>query len=264
MTEITSRTNDNVKALCAVTATAASRRSNGVALLETEKLVRDAMQGGADCLQLWLCGEAAERCGDLAVSAEAVGARVFLTVPSVMQKISREDSGTNVLALVRRPQPRQELRTEGLNRILVLENVQDPGNVGTALRSAAAFGFDAVLLSPGCADPFGPKALRASMGAAFRIPVFEQADCVGEVTKLGREGFLTVAAALDRDAVRLDACPAEERVCVAVGSEGRGLTEELISACGRTVFIPISAGTESLNAAAAAAVLMWHYRNNNL
>ncbi len=141
-------------------------------------------------------------------------------------------------------------------RYIALEDVQDPANVGAVLRSAAAFGFSGAILTPGCADPFGQKAMRASMGAVFKLPLFETADLAGELRRLGGLGAQTFAAALrgaqDLRAVRC----AGGGLALAVGNEGNGLSEGVIAACGTVVKIPIRT-MESLNAAVAASVLMW-------
>ena len=143
----------------------------------------------------------------------------------------------------------------------MLEAVQDPGNVGTLLRSAAAFGFDAVLLGPGCAAPFSPKVLRASMGAAGRLPLGVCRDLEGAIGELRARGVCCLAAALYR------ARPLDEAgrcfpggVCVVIGSEGQGLRRETVAACDAAVRIPMTDRVESLNAGVAGSILLWHFR----
>ena len=138
---------------------------------------------------------------------------------------------------------------------MVLDGVQDPGNVGTVLRTLDAFDADGLLLTGGCADPFGPKTVRASMGAVFRRPVW---TCTGQElhTLLRRSGIPLYGAALRADT--MDARAVElSRAAVAIGSEGRGLSREVLNLCDQTIRIPMSDRCESLNAAIAAAVLLW-------
>ena len=140
-------------------------------------------------------------------------------------------------------------------RYALLDGVQDPGNVGTILRTADALFADGLLLVNGCADPWQPKAIRASMGAVLRCPVW---PCEAAAAKelLWRSGIPLYGAALRQDT--LDArSMAEGKAAVAIGSEGRGLSREVLALCDATVRIPMAEHCESLNAAAAAAVLLW-------
>lgn len=137
---------------------------------------------------------------------------------------------------------------------LLLENVQDPGNVGTVLRTAAAFGAELVLLC-GCADPYNPKTVRASMGAVFRqrfleLPFAEARE------RLRGWGLPLYAAALDETARDIRSLPLEQ-CAVAVGNEGKGLSRELLESADGRLIIPMSPGSESLNAAVAASVILW-------
>ena len=148
---------------------------------------------------------------------------------------------------------------------LCLEAVQDPGNVGTLIRSAAAFGFDGVVCNTKCASPFGTKALRASMGAAGRIPVVLVVDMPQAIQSLREKGVFTAAAALYQSKpLSQTKGPFENGVALVIGNEGQGLTEQTIQACDIAVRIPISEQVESLNAAAAGAVLTWHFRKEGM
>ena len=140
-------------------------------------------------------------------------------------------------------------------RYALLDGVQDPGNVGTILRTADALFCDGLLLVGGCADPWQPKAVRASMGAVLRCPVW---SCTAEEAKglLSRSGIPLYGAALRRDTLDARAIP-EGKAAIAIGSEGRGLSAEMLALCDATVRIPMAEHCESLNAAAAAAVLLW-------
>ena len=140
-------------------------------------------------------------------------------------------------------------------RVAVLENLQDPGNVGTVLRTAAALGCDLVVLTGECADPYNPKTVRAAMGALFRQRLLELS--LPQLEEKLREWDLPLyGAALSPDAadvrsIRLD------HAAVAVGNEGRGLSPELLAMCEKKIIIPMTPGSESLNAAVAASILMW-------
>lgn len=146
---------------------------------------------------------------------------------------------------------------EDSRRIVVLDGVQDPGNVGTIIRSAEAFGIDAVLYSSTCADIFTPKTLRASMGSVFRVP--KQLYVNAENLQDWLRGFTVFGAMLDDTAKRLGEINFPEKTAIVIGSEGRGISPEIAAVCDEKIYIPIK-GAESLNAAIATAVIMWEMR----
>ena len=180
--------------------------------------------------------------------------RQVLVPPEVMASISPAKTPQGVLFTCRVPVLPVPETLPG-RRYVVLDGVQDPGNVGTVLRTLDAFDADGLLLTGGCADPFGPKTVRASMGAVFRRPVWSVTpEELGDL--LRRSGIPLYGAALRDDTE--DARALDLRRCaIAIGSEGRGLTEQVLALCDRTVRIPMEAHCESLNAAMAAAVLLW-------
>ena len=178
--------------------------------------------------------------------------------------LSSEEWHQGVVGIFRTPvHTLEEVKTGG--RYLALERVQDPGNVGTLLRSAAAFGFDGVLLSDGCASVFAPKTLRASMGAAVRIPVIEAGKMPEAIALLREKGITCLAAALyQSQPLSAAASGYPDGGCAVIGSEGQGLTDETIAACTGTVRIPMTDRVESLNAGIAGSILLWHFREESL
>ena len=148
-----------------------------------------------------------------------------------------------------------ELRLVNVNaRNIVLDGIQDPGNVGTIIRSAAAFGFDSVILTGACADQYNPKTIRATMGATFRQNVVTVTT--HQLSALIHGGLTLYGAALDDEAPSLREADMS-RVSIAIGSEGAGLSTEVLELCKSKVFIPMEPNTESLNAAIAASIIMW-------
>ena len=171
-----------------------------------------------------------------------------------METISPMNSPQGALFLARLPETTLPERLEG-RRYLVLDGVQDPGNVGTIWRTADALGADGLLLVNGCADPYGPKTVRASMGACFRLPVWE-AGPEELCALLERSGLPLYATALRADTVSLEQAGLG-RCAVIIGSEGRGVSQSLLDRSGQTIRIPMRSRCESLNAAAAASVVLW-------
>ncbi len=150
---------------------------------------------------------------------------------------------------------------ENKKRIVILDKVMNPTNVGAIIRSAAALGMDAVVLTPGCSDPLYRRAARVSMGTVFQIEwTFSADDSLDEIKALG---FKTVAMALKDDTLSIDdpRLTAEERLAVLMGTEGDGLSDNTISDSDYTVKIPMYHGVDSLNVAAASAVAFYQLGN---
>lgn len=174
-------------------------------------------------------------------------------------------------AMRRKPLRKFQDLCDGINRIAILENVQNPTNVGAIFRSAAALNMEAVLLSPGCSDPLYRRASRVSMGTVFQIPWTFIRDsnemrCKREViwpkqviAELKKLGYKTAALALTDDSVSIDDSELmkEEKLAVILGNEGEGLESETIALCDYTVKIPMTHGVDSLNVEAASAVAFW-------
>ena len=155
------------------------------------------------------------------------------------------------------PPPEQVLRRA--RRVIVMEAVTNHTNLGAVFRSAAALGMDAVLLSPNSCDPLYRRCVRVSMGQVFSVPYAYLSDWPQGIADLRRDGFRVLALTPDPAAVPLDALRVadDERVALLFGAEGPGLTEEALTAADERVRIPMSAGVDSLNVAAAAAVACW-------
>lgn len=179
-------------------------------------------------------------------------------------------------AMRRKPLRKFQDLCDGINRIAILENVQNPTNVGAIFRSAAALNMEAVLLSPGCSDPLYRRASRVSMGTVFQIPwTYLQTEngmknppgqaAGADIDHLHKMGFRVAAMALSGDSVGIDdpALAAEEKLAVVLGTEGDGLAGHTIADCDYTVCIPMAHGVDSLNVAAASAVAFWQLGRNN-
>jgi len=143
------------------------------------------------------------------------------------------------------------------DRIIILENIRDPGNLGTILRSASALSVDKVILCGECADIYNSKTLRAAMGAIFKLSTLTCRDSAKTVCALRNSGRRVFAATLGDGAISIGDVTLDKLDCIAIGNEGRGLSRELIEACDGNIIIPMKEGNESLNAAAAAVIFMW-------
>ena len=203
------------------------------------------------------------RCGDVPV---------YTADSRTLEQLTGFALTRGVLAAFYRPElPTLAQVCAGARRVAVLEGVVDPTNVGAVMRSAAALGMDAVLLTPSCCDPLYRRAVRVSMGTVFQVPwtrIGQQAQDwpEGGMTLLREMGFATVAMALSEDSVEIDdpCLVREERLAVILGAEGDGLAKTTIARCDYTARIPMLHGVDSLNVAAASAVAFWQLcRRNN-
>ena len=183
---------------------------------------------------------------------------VFTAPPEVLTQLTGFHLTRGMLcAMRRRPAPKPSALCKTSRRIAVLENVMNPTNVGAIFRSAAALGMDAVLLTPGCSDPFYRRAIRVAMGTVFQIPWTYVDEDWPELLKIN--GFSTVAMALCPDSRALNdpEIATQERLAIVLGTEGDGLAVSTIAACDYTVRIPMAHGVDSLNVAAASAVAFY-------
>ncbi len=255
---ITSRKNELVKEAAKLLADASLRGKKGLFLAEGARLCADAAASGVPVVRLFATQAAMEKYQAYLNPVLACAEQAFLVEEHVAQLLSSTKSPQGVFCVCRMPD--RGLRLENIKpggRYLALESVQDPANLGAVLRTAEALGIDGVILAGECCDCFSPKALRASMGAVFRLPVFQAEGMPETFAKLGQAGFSTFAAVPDGDAVPVTACDFRRGAVAAVGNEGNGLTAETIKASGTKVTIPMQGRAESLNAAASAAILMW-------
>ena len=233
----------------------------GMFIAESPKVIMRALDAGCVPVSLLVerghinaeAEEAINRCGNVPV----------YTAPlDVLTKLTGFQLTRGMLCAMRRPQlPALADVLKDAKRVAVLEDIQNPTNVGAIFRSAAALGMDAVVLTPACSNPLYRRSARVSMGTVFQIPW----TYIPAVEVLQQHGFKTAAMALTDDSVSIDdpALLAEDKLAVVLGSEGDGLAVTTIAACDYTVKIPMYHGVDSLNVAAASAVAFWELRNRN-
>ena len=243
--------------------------AKGLFIAESPKVIERALDAGCQPVSLLMerkhidsqAKDVVARCGDIPVYTSSL---------DILTKLTGFQLTRGVLCAMRRPKlPSVEEAVKGARRIVILENVMNPTNVGAIFRSAAALGMDAVLLTPGCSNPLYRRAARVSMGTVFQIPwTFigsEMSDWPERgMEKLHELGFKTAAMALRDDSVSIDdpKLLAEEKLAIILGSEGDGLTNDTIADCDYTVRIPMYHDVDSLNVAAASAVAFWQLRSH--
>ncbi len=199
------------------------------------------------------------------LDVESLSCRIVAVSDTVFDKISEENAPEGVITVAKYDSERHretdadELAVADGEKILLLESVRDPQNVGAILRTAAAFSVDRVIMGRDCADIYSSKTVRASMGAVFSMRIDRVSSVPEAVRALRDKGRRVFAAALDERAQRLGEAKFAAGDCVVIGNEGHGLSCETVSACDASVYIPMASGVESLNAAVAASVLMWEF-----
>lgn len=252
--DITSRRNPLITRVRRLGADRGFRRSEGAFLCEGVKLVGEAVKWGAR-VETVLVAEGARLPYEL-----PAGAACHIVPEGLLKACSTLDTPQGVLAVCAMPDtavPR-EIRP---GRYLVLDGLQDPGNVGTIWRTADAFGADALFLVNHCADPFSPKTVRSTMGACFRLNVWE-GELEGLARALGAAQIPLYATALREDTADVRQLPLRS-AAVIIGSEGRGVSAQALELCEQTVKIPMTGRCESLNAAVAASIVLWEMYKGN-
>ena len=226
---------------------------HGLFIAEGVKVVRRAVEAGYEPRSFLMAERWLEGLSDVLATADAP---CYVVTEGLAEQVTGFHVHRGALSsLHRRPLPSVDDVLDGARTVLVLEDIVDHTNVGAILRSGAALGVDAVLLSPRCADPLYRRSVKVAMGAVFSLPWTRVADWYDALPDLSRRGFTTVAMTLAPDAVPLeDAVRGLDRVALVLGGEGHGLSPRWEQAADRRAIIPMAPGIDSLNVAAATAV----------
>lgn len=252
---ISSRKNENVRVVRELIKSAEYRRETDMFAVEGDHLCGElAACGGCASIEYFLYTEKAAQKYPATVGSVLEKAEFSAVITEELSEyISDTKSPQGLFAAAERF---GSGISENARRLVVLDGVGDPGNVGTIIRTAEALRFDGVIFLPGCADKFSPKTLRASMGSVFRMPSHFPSDAASLKSRLSLSGFTLYGAMLDENAARLGAETFPEKTAIVIGSEGAGISPETAALCDKNLYIPIN-GAESLNAAIAAAIIMW-------
>lgn len=263
MPNITEITDINIPELRPYTDTSELDLKNAdipVFVAESPKVIRTALEAGYEPVSLltehkYIEGQARDiigKCGDIPVYTASSQVLAALTGYKLTQGV--------LCAMKRRALPSAEEILSHSERIAVLEDVMNQTNIGAVFRSAAALGFDAVLLTPSSSDPLYRRSVRVSMGTVFQLPwTYFSSSSPDYIYELKKAGFSTAAMALRKDTVKINdpRLMSEKKLAIILGTEGEGLKDTTIEACDYTIKIPMSHGVDSLNVAAASAVAFW-------
>lgn len=236
------------------------RDKYGLYLLEGIKPLRDAIYLGMEIEEIFVCdGEEA-----LSVLNEP-GYDFTILDRKLFNMLTDTEHSQGVISVVKKISCSMDvlkrIKTEGGGNLLVLDRLQDHGNVGTVIRTAEAAGYRGVITVPGCADVYSPKVVRAAAGSLFRMPVICGVSHDSVIYELKKHGFKIAAASLDGDTLYRDA-DMDENTALVIGNEGNGVGQEFMEAADLKIRIPMMGSIESLNAAVAAGILM--YQSNKI
>ena len=271
--ELTDAADARVEVYSRLTDAALRRRQDtvhGIYLAESSQVVRRALAAGHTPRSFFLAHRYLDSMADVFAAHPQVP--VYTGTDEVLEQITGFHLHRGALAAMDRPAPRGvDEVLAGARRVAILENVSDHTNLGAIFRSAAGLGVDAVLVSPESADPLYRRSIRVSMGTVFAVPWARIGEADGrgrsawpdELDRVKRAGFTVAALELSEQAVALDdpALRGHDRLALVLGAEGPGVSAATLEACEVHVAIPMAAGVDSLNVAAAAAVAFWELRS---
>lgn len=225
-------------------------------LFEGIKLTREALASNVEIIHIFLTEKCSEKYPDLAENEKAI-----LISDSVLSKISENNAPEGIVCTAKYMTNLHKKYSEDdidlSSACLILSTVQDPGNLGTIARTSSAFGKKTLILSNDCADIYNQKTIRASMGALFRTAIYRADDLCKIINDIKEKGVDIYAAALDKNAKKLQNISNIKNSIFVLGNEGHGLSKEIIDSCLGTVIIPMEKDAESLNVASAASIVLW-------
>lgn len=255
---ITSKDNRLVKEWRALNEQAKQRRKTGLFAIEGARLCGDALASGLTVSAVLYTAAARENYAAVVENLIAAAGQAVEITPELARSMADTASPQGVFCVIKSLDIQLSLDTiDNMGRYGVLEDIQDPGNLGTMIRTAEAFGLDGLLLSSGCCDVYNPKVLRASMGGVFRLPLAVTEDLPAAIAALQAQGMTALACVVDADAEPLHRVDKTAGVLCVIGNEGNGLKAATAMACKKRVTIPMAGRAESLNASMAAGIVMW-------
>lgn len=235
-----------------------NREAAGAFAIEGIKLFSEAVSAGANIRRVFVTESALERYES---EISKTDSDIYLVTNEVYDKLTFENAPQGIFAVVDFFSPEGEERDDPF--VLLLDEVGDPGNLGTIIRCADAFGVECVYIGSNGVDLYNPKTVRACMGSLFRVKT-ERCDAKMKARELSDRGYVMHAAMLSDDARDIRDADLSGKVGIVIGNEGRGISSGVASECEKKIIIPMTCGIQSLNAAVAASLLMWEAARSRL
>ena len=255
---VTSKDNQWVKEWRRLNDSAKYRRETGLFAIEGARLCGDAVRSHVELKAVLYTASALAVYGNVVEALLASADTAVEISPELSRHMSDTINPQGVFCIAKMLD--NSLIIDKINIIgtySALEDIQDPGNMGTVIRTAEALGIDGILLSDGCCDIYNPKVLRASMGGVFRLPLMRVGDMAQTVVTLQEKGLTAFACVVDASATPITQAGMGSGSIAVIGNEGNGLRAETVAACKHSVTIPMTGRAESLNASMAAGIILW-------
>jgi len=260
---VTSKDNRWVKEWRRLNDSAKYRRETGSFAIEGARLCADALRSGVSLQAVLYTPSALAVYGNVVEPLLACAQTALEISPELSRYMGDTMNPQGVFCIAKMLD--NSLIIDKINIIGIysaLEDIQDPGNMGTIIRTAEALGLDGILLSDGCCDIYNPKVLRASMGGVFRLPLMRVGDLAQTVVALQEKGLTAFACVVDADATPITEAGMGQGAVALIGNEGNGLRPETVATCKHSVTIPMAGRAESLNASMAAGIVLWEMCRN--
>lgn len=257
MTVLKSESNQTVKDTIKLKTNAKERRKKQLFIAEGLRLCNEALLSNAEIYIAFFTENFIKNNEEAYNNISENAKKTYIVTENIFTHISDTDTPQGVLCVIKtldKTMLFDKIKFSG--NYILLENIQDPGNLGTILRTIDAFNINGVFLSKGCCDIYNPKVIRGSMGAVFRVP-FNHIDDVTSFIKEFNKTGTSYGAVLDNSSVPLNNVDFKNNSLIIIGNEGSGLTKATTDSCNIKTYIPMSGDAESLNAGIAAAIFMW-------
>lgn len=231
-------------------------------IVEGIKMVEEAMQEKANIDKIVICEDCNQEDYYHRLDIYEMAKNEIITVSQkIFKELTNVEKPQGILAVIHKPEPKVLQYKEDM--IIALDGVQDPGNLGTILRTIDSVGLTQVILSEKTADPYNPKVVRSTMGAIYRINMVQTENLVNTLKQAKKNQYKIIATALEKDSKSLYNVPLKEKVIV-IGNEANGVSKEVLQIADEKMTIPMLGKTESLNAAVATGVILYEYARNKI
>ncbi|MEF9983157.1 MAG: RNA methyltransferase [Oscillospiraceae bacterium] len=252
---ITSKDNTIIKDLSRLLSSKKTRNDKGLFVVEGIRTAVEVLKCGTKIKSVFVTKTANEKFSSQISQLLAVADETFEISDVISSKISDTNTPQGVFCVCEIPEKELEIEKDG--KYILLCSLQDPGNLGTIIRSCDAFNISGLLMTSDCPDIFSPKVLRSTMGTALRLPIKIYDDAAQAVLEMKNMGITVYAAALTENSRDLTEFDLTSSSCVMIGNEGNGLSDENIKIADQKIIIPMNEKSESLNAAIAASIFAW-------
>lgn len=253
---LTSKNNEKIRSAVAVRDSSKARRESGLFFLEGARLCSDAASSGTEIVRAFISLAAQKKYSEYCKRIIAASKEVYTVSDEIANKLSDTQNSQGIFCICIANSDFNNFELNRKGKYLLLENIQDPSNLGAISRTAEALGIDGLIICGGC-DIYNPKALRSSMGSALRLNIMTSDSTVDILCKAEKLGMKTLASTPDKKSEKITETDMSGGVICVVGNEGNGVTQETMNFCSKKVTIPMLGRAESLNAATAAAILIW-------